>query len=490
MTTTFQNTDLIGAGVQYNYANASDSLFVLSGTTIASSNGAAIYSNFANAGLQIDGAVYATAQAFFLNSGGADVSIGLNGIVASSQSYNTQTAVHLSDGQNTIANAGQITSLNSIGVLVDSGDNSVVNSGSIVAASAVFLGLFGSSNDTLYNSGTLIAVNSEGVGNDPAETRLSHGVHTEGSNTIITNAASGEILAGGVSKAGVHIGSGGNGSIVVNYGLIGSVQGFGVDFFDMQNGESAVLVNHGTVSGALLSFRGNESSETVLNTGQMDGDVFLNAGDDRFENSGSVLGYVFLDFGADVYRGTGDSTVAGDVFGGAGEDRLFGGENGDDLFGGADNDLLRGRAGDDDLEGGAGEDNIRGNLGDDFLHGNQDNDVLHGGRGDDTIKGGSGNDTITGGKGEDILSGQSGADVFVFNRRTGDDEITDFANNTDKLDLTAFAVSSRQDLTNADAIVGNGAGSIIDLTQIGGDGVIYVEDMSVAQWSASDFIFA
>ena len=88
-----------------------------------------------------------------------------------------------------------------------------------------------------------------------------------------------------------------------------------------------------------------------------------------------------------------------------------------------------------------------------------------------------------------MLTGHSGEDVFVFNRRSGDDEITDFNNNTDALDISVFGMTSRQDLTDAGAILENGAGSIIDLTQIGGDGVIYVEDMSVAQWSNSDFIF-
>ncbi len=98
-------------------------------------------------------------------------------------------------------------------------------------------------------------------------------------------------------------------------------------------------------------------------------------------------------------------------------------------------------------------------------------------------------DTINGGKGDDVMTGGTGADVFVFARKSGDDEITDFNNNTDKLDLSAYGISSRQDLTDANAILADGAGSIIDLRQIGGDGVIYVEDMGVGQWSNPDFIF-
>ena len=115
--------------------------------------------------------------------------------------------------------------------------------------------------------------------------------------------------------------------------------------------------------------------------------------------------------------------------------------------------------------------------------------MIYGSRGDDTIDGGSGADTIKGGSGNDLITGGTGTDVFVFSFRSDIDEITDFKNNADKLDMTAFALTSRQDLTDAGAILERGAGSIIDLTAIGGNGLIYVEDMTVAQWSASDFIF-
>ncbi len=151
--------------------------------------------------------------------------------------------------------------------------------------------------------------------------------------------------------------------------------------------------------------------------------------------------------------------------------------------------MVRGRAGNDEVFGGDGDDSVYGNEGEDYIEGNKGADWIHGGRGDDRIKGGGDNDTIIGGDGDDILSGNAGADVFVFTGRSGIDEITDFKNNVDRLDLSAFGLDSRQDLTDAGAIHEHDAGSLIDLRELGGDGVIYVEDMTVAQWGNADFIF-
>ncbi|MGH1578372.1 calcium-binding protein [Planktotalea sp.] len=493
MTTTFQSTDSIGAGQRFSFADAGDTLVVLSGVTMASTDSRAIASSFSNSSLRLDGSVYSPdSPAIDFGAGSSQITIGENGIVASHTGF-TGAAVRMDAADNVLSSAGEISNPGGIGVLLAGDDCQAMNSGSIVASTGLIVGFTGSGS-SLYNTGLIFANDDDNIGNDPNVTQMSHGVHVEGNETAITNAAGGEIIASGWGKAGVHVGLGiastGNWSVVLNHGLISSLQGYGVDFSDMLAAEAASLTNHGTISGAMASFIGNVSGETIVNTGLMDGAVLTNDGDDRFENTGTVQGDVDLGDGADTYRGLGESFVFGDVLGGAGKDRLYGGENIDKLFGNADADRIRGRQGDDDLIGGTGEDDIRGQLGNDVIEGNQDNDRLGGGQGNDIIKGGSGLDTITGGMGEDTLTGGMGADVFVFNRRSGDDEITDFNNNTDKLDLSKFALSSRQDLTDAGAIIENGAGSIIDLTAVGGDGVIYVEDMSVAQWSNADFIFA
>ncbi len=51
---------------------------------------------------------------------------------------------------------------------------------------------------------------------------------------------------------------------------------------------------------------------------------------------------------------------------------------------------------------------------------------MHGGPGNDLLRGGSGNDRLHGGPGNDRLSGGPGTDVFVFNRDSHYDTITDF----------------------------------------------------------------
>jgi hypothetical protein len=58
------------------------------------------------------------------------------------------------------------------------------------------------------------------------------------------------------------------------------------------------------------------------------------------------------------------------------------------------------------------------------------------------------------------------------------------------VDLRAYDVSLGQDLTDAGAIIELGAGTMIDLRLLGGEGVIYVEYMGINAWGNSDLIFA
>jgi Ca2+-binding RTX toxin-like protein len=63
-----------------------------------------------------------------------------------------------------------------------------------------------------------------------------------------------------------------------------------------------------------------------------------------------------------------------------------------------------------------------------------------------TINGNSGDNVITGGLGCDSMSGGKGADTFVFAPHSGSDQIFDFENGVDKIDLTAFHLGSFSDL--------------------------------------------
>ena len=93
----------------------------------------------------------------------------------------------------------------------------------------------------------------------------------------------------------------------------------------------------------------------------------------------------------------------------------------------------------------AGEDTIEsvevviGSDGDDTLGGDGAANLLAGMRGDDDIAGGRGDDTLYGGPGLNRLTGGPGFDRFVFDEKSGDAVITDFAG--DRIDLTAFGFS-------------------------------------------------
>jgi Ca2+-binding RTX toxin-like protein len=87
--------------------------------------------------------------------------------------------------------------------------------------------------------------------------------------------------------------------------------------------------------------------------------------------------------------------------------------------------------------------------GDDYLQGNAGDDVLAGDRGNDRMVGGLGNDTLWGGVGGDYLVGNEGADIFqyttvedsqniVVNGVSQQDQIADFTQGQDKIDLSAI----------------------------------------------------
>lgn len=122
------------------------------------------------------------------------------------------------------------------------------------------------------------------------------------------------------------------------------------------------------------------------------------------------------------------------------------------------NDDIEGTEGDDGCYGGLGDDTIHALGGDDVLDGGGDDDELHGGLGRDALRGGSGNDdlygeedddVLTGGLGADRMTGGAGADRFAIHAGDGTDEIEDFENGIDRLDL-----STMDKLVAATAVIG------------------------------------
>ncbi|MEM6383927.1 MAG: calcium-binding protein [Pseudomonadota bacterium] len=213
--------------------------------------------------------------------------------------------------------------------------------------------------------------------------------------------------------------------------------GVGDDLFNGGDGRDTLNGGHG--NDLMLGSAGND---TIIG-----GD-----GDDR------LFGGEHFD---SLDGGTGDDLLDGGTWndrliGGDGNDRLFGGDGNDGLYGGAGddvsrgqegndfissgsgNDTLEGGSGNDSLFGGFGEDTLRGEEGNDFLQAGASNDQLSGGAGDDTLQGREDDDVLDGGTGTDTLIGGTGSDTFVFAPAYGADTVTDFEDDLDQLDLTAF----------------------------------------------------
>ncbi len=122
----------------------------------------------------------------------------------------------------------------------------------------------------------------------------------------------------------------------------------------------------------------------------------------------------------------------------------------------------------------------------DKLTGGDGADTLKGGAGNDSLKGGAGDDTLEGGTGRDWLEGGAGADRFVFAPGDGHDAVGDFKSGTDKIDLSAFAGVSFDDLTISPGMMGTKV-EVDDGS--GGVASFFLWDVYDGDLAESDFIF-
>ena len=190
------------------------------------------------------------------------------------------------------------------------------------------------------------------------------------------------------------------------------------------------------------------------------------AGADLLDGGGGIdtILYFSSDAGVTVNlaEGTGSGgQAAGDVI--TGVENITGSDHADSLTGDDNDNYLGGLDGDDDL---------RGNDGDDWLTGEGGADRLEGGPGADTLYGSNG------------FAADESIDTFVFATGHGDDQIQDFADNEDLIDLTAFTLTGFDDLT----ITSTPISVTIDLTEHGG-GTIQLQNFDIANLDATDFLF-
>ncbi|MEM6383809.1 MAG: calcium-binding protein, partial [Pseudomonadota bacterium] len=289
----------------------------------------------------------------------------------------------------------------------------------------------GDGNDTLRGQNGTDELNGED-GDDTLEGGAGIDTLNGGDGADNLNGGGGPDTLNGDDGNDVLAGSAGNDTL---NGGDGNDQLFGGADFDTLNGELGNDFLNGGASNDIIT--GGGGNDTLI------GDE----GNDNLSGGGGV-DLLSGNAGNDVMAGGADSDT---LNGGGGDDRMFGGAGDDISRGQAGNDFISSGSGDDTLEGGNdndslfggfGEDTLSGNDGNDFLQAGASNDVLFGGAGDDTLQGREDNDFLNGGAGTDSLTGGTGADTFVFAPAFGNDTVTDFQDDIDQLDLTAFNFAS------------------------------------------------
>jgi len=467
------STALSGYAITNAATTTSGDTLTIAGEVAAFGNGTAIYLNATSSA----GDQYSTGfhRVSIMESGvvsadlyGLKIAGTYNNFDNAGDVFGEDTALFMNGGISDITNTGTLRSTLQEGIVI-LGDSTA------------------SSVSKIFNSGTILGG--------------SKGIAAMYDVLNIVNAATGNISG----TTGIFVWGAAASLKLTNYGTIASVEPINPASGEFDSGVFA-----------------SASADSIRNFGSIIGGVVANGGDDWLLNSGTITGRVSLGNGSDIYKADGAGYVSGKIDGDAGDDVLKGGALADDMNGGVGVDILKGRGGNDILTDTSGNDSFWGGSGDDVMNAGAGANKMYGGRGDDTInagsgsdlvKGGNGNDTITGGNGKDvifggdgndvinaggkadvihggggndIMTGSSGADTFVFTQRAGDDVITDFTNNSDKLDLRGFGISSAATIVSAATTVTGGL--LIDLDLLGGSGSIFLEGFNAANLDASDFI--
>lgn len=135
---------------------------------------------------------------------------------------------------------------------------------------------------------------------------------------------------------------------------------------------------------------------------------------------------------------------------------------------------------------------IQGTSGRDTILGGKGNDILYGNGGWDVISGGDGNDKIHGGEGSNTLFGDAGSDVFILDyqaseRDTSSDEVRDFEIDKDKVDVSAWGISSFSQLQHI--MVNSASGAQLTAFYGGYRHDITLDGVNMANLTAANFAF-
>jgi Ca2+-binding RTX toxin-like protein len=189
--------------------------------------------------------------------------------------------------------------------------------------------------------------------------------------------------------------------------------------------------NSGSISGSVQILTSAGFISTLVNSGEMTGNVLLGAGDEQFTNTGLLTGDIALGDGDDTVTNLG-GRITGTVDGGNGSDTYH--IDRDDLSivdtGATGTDTVHSRVthgisdgienlvltGSNDIRGfGSDLTNvITGNVGDNVIVGRGGADLLSGGDGNDTLRGGAGSDTLRADEGDDLMIGGNALGIDLF----------------------------------------------------------------------------
>lgn len=223
----------------------------------------------------------------------------------------------------------------------------------------------------------------------------------------------------------VHLDDGGSQTELTNealeaaYGFAVTSNGYAIDRY----GDTDTLVNIDDVRATsgddfLVGSAGENSFWGLAGNDTIDG----GAGTDAAHYRGDIF---FVEVGDPALTSTG---IRANLVTGAVENDGYGGT---DTLINIENIFATDHA--DIVAGNSGNNRLRGYLGDDSLAGWWGNDTLIGDDGNDTLDGQGNNDVLIGQTGDDYLTGGAGQDLFDFDLEMGNDVITDFDVNFDRL---------------------------------------------------------
>jgi Ca2+-binding RTX toxin-like protein len=417
-------TNSIGLNTQAQLSTTDDALIV-SGVTVASTNGYAVFGAGDGHLVDVQGTVAGALGAIWLGSTLADtgqhVVIGENGYAATTSTVDA--AVNVESTLSRVDNAGTIHG-EAVGVRiggVGSSNRSVIANSGLITGGTMAIQRFQGAVDILevHNSGEIsspsLAFYSAGQATDRIfNSGLIAGDVWLGAGDDTVNNAGGRIAGTVLGESGMDQMLGGS--------FEDKFDGGGdIDLLSGGGGNDGLSGNTG--DDFMFGGEGNDLLSGGADSDHIDGD----AGDDTADG-GTGADVMSGGAGNDFLHGHTDTDQ---IDGGAGNDTVDGGTGSDIVSGGADNDQINGGTDDDTLNGDAGNDTLNGETGKDTMSGGLGDDQLNGGADVDTLKGDAGNDTLNGGAGADKMDGGAGDDSFIADNAA--DVIVDTAGGIDRI---------------------------------------------------------